>query len=151
MAVTTAPSVEAMKAIVSQLRTATTFGLPASVSYTDSIIDELEEVQSLRLDVVSESEEQLNETLDVEDRTSHVIRVWIRQKVSECTQAEIDRLKLFVRQVFQRLNNFDSSDGRVKVWECDYGSRQVPDKAILRQSSLFVASVVLRVEVEASA
>jgi hypothetical protein len=36
------------------------------------------------------------------------------------------------------------------VWACDLESKQNPDKAMMNQQGLFVSSITLRVEVEAS-
>ena len=150
MAVTIAPSVEAMQAIVDRINTGETYCLDLAAKRSETLVDPLEEISELRCDVVSESEEQLVETLDVEDRTSHIIRIWLRKKLSYITPDEIDPLKLLFRQLFQRVNNYDTTDGRVKVWECEVDSKEVPIKDFLQQAGLFVASVVLRVEVEAS-
>ena len=150
MAVTIAPSSEAMSAIVDQINSGGAYDLDVVARYGALLIDPLEEVIGLRVDVVSETEEQLVETLDVEDRSTHQIRVWMRKKVSSVSSDEIDQLKLIFRQIYQRVNNFDSSDGRVKVWDVEIDPVEVPIKSILQQSWLFVASLVLRVEVEAS-
>lgn len=150
MAVTIAPSSEAMSAIVDQINSDGSYDLDVVARYGALIIDPLEEVTGLRVDLVSETEEQLVETLDVEDRSTHQIRVWMRKKVSSVSNDEIDQLKLIFRQIYQQVNNFDSSDGRVKVWDVEIDPIEVPIKSILQQSWLFVASLVLRVEVEAS-
>lgn len=150
MAVTIAPSSEAMSAIVDQINDGESYDLDVVARYGALIIDPLEEVTGLRVDVVSETEEQLVETLDVEDRSTHQIRIWMRRKVSSVSSDEIDQLKLIFRQIYQRVNNFNSSDGRVKVWDVEIDPIEVPIKSILQQSWLFVASLVLRVEVEAS-
>jgi hypothetical protein len=149
MAVTQSPSTEAMSAIVEQINSGTAYELAVTASYSETIDDELEDIPNLRVDVIQEEEEQLNETLDMEDRTSHMIRVWIRKRTP--SQDDIDAVKLIVRQIWQRVNNFNSSSGRVKVWECDMDPKEVPNKTILKQSGLFVASMLMRVEVEASA
>jgi hypothetical protein len=148
MAVTQSPSTEAMSAIVEQINSGTAYELPVTATYSETLDDELEDIPDLRVDVVQEEEEQLNETLDVEDRTSHMIRVWIRKRTP--TQDDIDAVKLIVRQIWQRVNNFNSSNTRVKVWESDMDPKEVPNKTILKQSGLFVASMLMRVEVEAS-
>jgi hypothetical protein len=148
MAVTQSPSTEAMSAIVEQINSGTAYELSVTAAYSETLDDELEDIPDLRVDVVQEEEEQLNETLDVEDRTSHMIRVWIRKRTP--TRDDIDAVKLIVRQIWQRVNNFNSSNTRVKVWECDMDPKEVPNKTILKQSGLFVASMLMRVEVEAS-
>jgi hypothetical protein len=149
MAVTQSPSTEAMSAIVEQINSGTAYELSVTAAYSETLDDELEDIPDLRVDVVQEEEEQLNETLDVEDRTSHMIRVWIRKRTP--TQDDIDAVKLIVRQIWQRVNNFNSSNARVKVWECDMDPKEVPNKIILKQLGLFVASMLMRVEVEAIA
>lgn len=151
MAVTTAPSIEAMQAIVDQINSGTGYDLDFVAGYSEQVIDPLEELQQLRVDVTSETEQQLVETLDIEDRSTHGLRVWIRKKVDIHNPDEITALKLLTRKLFQRLNNFDSADRRVRVWEADIAGQQVPDKEILREHQLFVAAISLRVEVEASA
>jgi len=150
MAVTIAPSTEAMQAIVARINSATTYCLAVVAEYRETLVDPLEEITDLRCDVVSESEEQLVETLSPEDRTSHVLRIWLRKKLDNLTPDEIDPLKLLFRQIFQRVNNYDTTDRRVTVWECDIEPKEVPLKDFLQQAGLFVASIVLRVEVEAS-
>lgn len=150
MAVTIAPSVEASQAIVDAINDSSTYCLEVVAERLEMAVDPLEEVTTLRVDVVHETEEQLEETLDVEDRTSHQIRIWVRKKVSAVTPDELDPLKLLVRQLFQRVNNFNSADARVKVWQSEIEGNQVPDKEILKQTWLFVAVILLRVEVEAS-
>lgn len=150
MAVTIAPSTEAMQAIVARINSATTYCLAVVAEYRETLVDPLEEITDLRCDVVSESEEQLVETLATEDRTSHVLRIWLRKKLDNLTPDEIDPLKLLFRQIFQRVNNYDTTDRRVTVWDCDIEPKEVPLKDVLQQAGLFVASIVLRVEVEAS-
>lgn len=151
MAVTQAPSIEACDALVRRINSGEAYSLDVKATYTEQIVDALEDVQELRCDVVPEEEETLEETLDVENRTSHVIRIHVRQKVSSIDADEVQAFKLLVRQIFQRINNYDTTDGRVKVWECELESKQIPDKTILQQHLLCIASILLRVEVEASA
>jgi len=150
MAVTISPATEAMQAIVDQINDGGVYDLAVRAKYSEIIIDPLEDITSLRVDVVSETEEQLDETLDIEDRTSHLIRVWIRRKVKPGSQDQIDYLKLLHRQIYQRLNNFDSSDGRVKIWALENDAKECPIKSILQQMGVFAATLVMRVEVEAS-
>ena len=149
MSVTVAPAVEAMQAIVSRINSATSFTLETPAAYVDQLSDDLE-TQTLQIDVTSEDEEQLNETLAIEDYTSHQIRVWIRRKVATPDSGDIDLLKLLTRQVFQRLNQYWTDDRRVGVWEAEYEPKEVPVKELLREYRMFVASILLRVEVKAS-
>ncbi len=150
MAVTIAPSTEAMQAIVARINSATTYCLAVVAEYRETLVDPLEEITDLRCDVCSESEEQLNETLAIEDRTSHIIRIWLRKKLDNLTPDEIDPLKLLYRQIFQRVNDFNSADGRVKVWEIENDAKECPIKSILEQLGVFSATIVMRIEVEAS-
>lgn len=149
-AVTISPSEEALSALVDRINSGTAYALDVIATASDLIIDPLEEITGLRVDVVEESVEQLIDTLAVENRTSHVVRIWIRQKVLIADTEEISRLKLIVSQIFQRVNNFYSASNRVKVWECAYDPGQVPDKSYLNQMGLFLTSIVMRVEVEPS-
>lgn len=151
MAVTIAPAVEAMQAIVARINSGGEYALDVVANYSENLVDPLEEVTGLRVDVVTESEMTLNDTLDVECRTSHAIRVWVRAKITSAGNDEIDAMKLLCRQIWQRINNFNTADNRVQIWECDFDPKEVPIKDILAQSWLFVTSIVLRVEVEASA
>ena len=149
-AVTIDPSVEACQALVTQINAGTAYVLAVAATYSEEIIDPLEEVDSLRVDVATDESETLNETLDVENRTSHLIRVWIRSKVDDVENVTINQLKRLVGKIFERVNNFDSSNGRARVWECGQDMTQNPDKDLLRESGLFVSSILLRVEVEAA-
>lgn len=158
MPVTIAPSTEACQALVDRINDGTDYALDFVAEYSRVEINPLEEISGRRVDVVHIDEKQLNETFDVEDRTSHTIIVWIREKLTDLSPEQLDPLCLVVRQIFQRLNTndtsnaggWDSADGRVRVWEIDEETRMVPDKSLLRQAGLFVAKIVLRVEVEAS-
>lgn len=149
-AVVVSPSEEALAALVDQINTGGDYSLDVDATASDNIIDPLEDVTGLRVDVTEESAEHLAETLAVEDSTSHIIRVWIRKKLDSTDEIEVNPLKLLASQLFQRLNDFDSEDGRVKVWECEYDPKQVPDKSYLKDMGLFVTSILMRVEVEAA-
>lgn len=149
-AVTIDPSVEACIVLVDQINAGTTYVRDVTAVYSEQLIDPLEEIDELRIDVATSESETLAESLAVEDRSSHQIRVWIRAKVDDFENDTINPLKLLVRQVFQRLLDFDSSNGRVRVWECSNERQEMPDKTLLRNAGLFVASILLRVEVEAA-
>lgn len=149
-AVTVAPAVEAMLAIRDRINSGTAYVVELVAEYSELQVDELESVDGLRVDVTSEDEVQLVETLAVEDRTSHNLRIWIRSPLERRDNDEIDPLKLVVRQIYQRVNNYDSADGRVRVWTCDIESKQNPEKPMMNQQGLFVSSITLRAEVEAS-
>lgn len=149
MATTIAPSTEAMKAIRDRINSWSKYVLMFRAEYSESNIDPLADIDSLKVDVCSDTEEQLAETLDA-DRTTHQIVVWVRQQVNDSSNKVIDDLKLLTRQIYDRLNNYDTTNGRVRIWEIDANPKEVPDKEILRTQSAFVARIDLRVEVEAS-
>ena len=144
------PSTEAMDQIVRRINSAEAYCLPVSASYTEFLTDKLEDLVQLRVDVVQDSEQQLDETIDSEGRTSHIIRIRVRQSGVR-DQVRVDQLKLLVRQLWQRVNNWDSSDGRVRVWETDMNFEEVPTKRNLKEEEVFDASVLMRVEVEPAA
>lgn len=154
MAVTIAPSEEALSALVDRINGGDEYDLGTKAAVSDVEIDPLEQIDGLRVDLVAENEEQLSETLDDEDRTSHRIRVWIRRKIEASdgmpNRDQVAATKLLTRQLFQRLNQWDSSDLRVKVWDAEMDPKEIPLKEHLRTALLFVASILLRVEVEAS-
>lgn len=143
------PGIEACEALVARIKSGEAYSLPVVVEYTEQIVDRFEKSQQTQVDVVPIESEQLDETLDVECRTSHQIRVVVRKKVDGIDSPDVPAFKLLMRQLWQRVNNYNSSDGRVKVWECDMESKSIPDKKTLTESLLCVSSVLLRVEVEA--
>lgn len=149
MAITVSPSTEAMEVIVARINSGTTYTLKSAATYSEEKLIPLECIDGTRIDVVEDDQEQLNETLDSEDRSSHRIRVWVRKgMVVPVTNAASEEAKLLVRRIWQRLNNHRTS--RVCVWECDEESKEVPDKSMSIQEGVFVASILCRVEVEAS-
>jgi hypothetical protein len=150
--VTKAPSTEAMEAIRDRVNAGSTYCIDVRADYTEQIIDPLEDMEfdGLRVDIVTEQEETLNETLTIEDRTSLSVRICIRKKVSSFSNDEIDPLKLVARQIYQQVNNYDTADQRVRVWECDLENIDKPGKELLMQAGLFLQTILLRVEVEAS-
>ena len=119
MSVTTAPATEACIAIRDRINSGTTYTLDRLAEYSRLEVNPLEEISELQIDVVAVSEEQLSETLDSEDRTSHRIAIWMRDKLLDLEPETIDAKCLIARQVFQRLLNFRSANGRVQVWEVD--------------------------------
>lgn len=150
MPVSTDPAAEACAALVTRINSGGAYTLPTAAAYSRVEINPLEEISTLRVDVAPVEEEQLHITLDGEDPTSHKIAIWVRDKVADMTNTTLDALALIVRQIYQRVNNYTVSGGRVKVWEVDKATHLVPDKEILRQHGLFVATIILRVQVEAS-
>lgn len=151
MSLTIVPDVEACQALVTQIIGGSTYVLDMEATYSDLLPDRMEEFDGVRVDVIPEESETLEETLATEDRTSHQIRVHVRSRCDSSNQDAVDELKLLTRQIWQRVNDFDSADGRVKVWQADIESKQFPDKEALRIDGMFKASILLRVEVEAVA
>lgn len=150
MPVATSPSTEAMDAIVDRITSGGAYSQPASVSYGELRSEDLIDITTTLVDVVSDDEEQLIETMDATDPTTHTIRVWVRKKVNDLANNTIEPLKLMVAQIRDRLFPFRSSDNRVTVWAIDYDPKEMPDKQRLKLEGLFIANLVLRVEVEAS-
>jgi hypothetical protein len=150
VSVTVAPSSEACIALVDRINAGTAYSLDVAARYSRVEVSPLDEIDALQVDVVAVEETQLADTFAIEDRTSHKIAIWYRAKLADLEPETIDSHCLVVRQIFQRVNNWDSADGRVKVWETDEETRLNPDKEILNQHRVFSAVIVLRVEVEAS-
>ena len=150
MPVTIAPAAEACQALVARINAGTAYTLPTAAAYSRVEVDTAEESNTLRVDVVAVDETQLAETLATEDRTSHTIVIWIRKKLANLDASTIDALCLITRQIYQQVNNWDSADGRVRVWETSEETELNPDKTVLNQMRMFVTKIVLRVEVEAS-
>lgn len=139
-----------MTEIVSRVNSGTAYTLPVAATRVDSLRESLDGFTTLLVDVLQIDEEQMDDTLAVEDRSSHSIRIAFRKKVNQGDQSDIDAHRLLVRQVWQRVNNHNSSDQRVKVWEADFDPKEVPDRTELTTNGMFIASIVLRVEVGAS-
>lgn len=150
MAVTVAPSTEACLELVDRINSGTAYALDRLATYSRVEVTPLEELDSQQIDVVAVEETQLSQTLAIEDRTSHKIVIWIRDKLPNLLPETIDARCLLARQIYQRVNNWDSADGRVRVWETDEETRLTPNKEALHQFNAFQAVIVLRVEVEAS-
>lgn len=148
---TIAPSQEALSAIVARINSGEDYVISVRATAAETEVDVLEDLTGvgLRVDVVQESEQQLRETLG-DDPTSHALRVLIRQKVDSVDPSVIDPLKLVVRQIHEQLDDWNSADRRVCVWECSLEPNELPIKSFLNDSSLFVASIVLIVEVAPS-
>lgn len=147
MPTTISPSDEACQALVARINSAITYTLPQPAAYADEVIDELSEVTGLRVDVVEETSQQLRETLDPLEPTSHIIRIWVRDKLPDMDAATVAPRKLVTRKVFERVNNFDSADGRVRVWSAGEDRGEIPGKWCLVKDLFFRAYIELRVEV----
>lgn len=151
MAVTTAPSEEACQAIVDRINTGSgiTYTLAASATYGYKFEQARNDITALQVFVLHETERTLDETLDVENRTSHEIRIFVRQKLTDATNTLVNAVLLTARKIFQRVNNFNSANGRVRVWECDLEPAD-PEIDPLIQLDVCQRTILLRVEVEAS-
>lgn len=144
------PSIEACQALVARINATTSvpYYRDVDAQYTEQLIDPLEEIAGLRIDVATEDSWNLEDTLDSECRTRHIINVWVRARVDQSDTEDVDELKLLTRQVFQRLNNYCTADNRVQVWVCNPEPLESPSKEQLRTAGLFVSKIVVEVEVE---
>lgn len=144
------PSIEACQALVARINAAdeVPYYRDVDATYSEQVIDALEEIDGLRIDVTTEDSWNLEDTLDSEGRTRHVINIWVRSPVDPSNTEDVDALKLLTRQVFQRVNNYSTTDHRVQVWMCNPEPLESPSKSQLRTAGLFVSKIVLEVEVE---
>jgi len=145
---TLAPSTEAVNAIVARINAGTTYNLDLKAESRELIIDPTEEVTELRVDVCHESEQQLFETLDAVDNTQHAIRIWIRKKVADITPQELNPLRLLCRQILRQVDQYVTTDWRVRVWQAGFETQEVADKAVLYSQRMFVASISCEVQVK---
>ena len=145
---TLAPSTEAVNAIVARINAGTTYTLDLKAEARELIIDPTEEVTELRVDVCHESEQQLFETLDAVDNTQHAIRIWIRKKVADITPQELNPLRLLCRQILRQVDQYVTTDWRVRVWQAGFETQEVADKAVLYSQRMFVASISCEVQVK---
>lgn len=154
MTLTIAPADEACQALVTLINSPTTgYALDFNAQYSRVEINPLEEIQGLLVDVVADEEETPGDRLDAQDQSSHDISVWIRSQLPggtpqspEVNQA-IGQLCLLRQQIFLQLNNWQSANGRVSVWDAGIEKQDQPLKAALKQANLFAARIALRVEV----
>jgi len=145
---TLAPSTEAVNAIVARINAGTTYTLDLKAEARELIIDPTEEVTELRVDVCHESEQQLFETLDAVDNTQHAIRIWVRKKVADITPQELNPLRLLCRQILRQVDQYVTTDWRVRVWQAGFETQEVADKAVLYSQRMFVASISCEVQVK---
>lgn len=147
--VTIAPNDEAGNAIVDRINAGAAYILPRPAEYETEIFDALEDVDTLQVDLVHETDTDLNETLGVENRTSHIFRIWIRDKLPDMETATVAPRNLLLRQIWQQVNNYETPDGRVKVWDIGQFRGEIPGKLVLVQANFYRAYIEIRVEVEA--
>lgn len=145
---TVSPSTEACEAIRDRINSGEDYTLEVRAQVAEEITEDLQDLRQLRVDVIQETEEQLEETLDLQDNTSHSIRVWIRKKLDATTQDEIEQLKLLRRQMELRLLNYVTTDWRVRVWEVSRTQAPIAERDMLHQDRSFVASILCRVKVK---
>jgi len=145
---TLAPSTEAVNAIVARINAGATYNLDLKAEARELIVDPTEEVTELRVDVCHESEQQLFETLDSVDNTQHAIRIWIRKKVADITPQELNPLRLLCRQILRQVDQYVTTDWRVRVWQAGFETQEVADKAVLYSQRMFVASISCEVQVK---
>jgi hypothetical protein len=145
---TLAPSTEAVNAIVARINAGTTYNLDLKAEARELIVDPTEEVTELRVDVCHESEQQLFETLDSVDNTQHAIRIWIRKKVADITPQQLNPLRLLCRQILRQVDQYVTTDWRVRVWQAGFETQEVADKAVLYSQRMFVASISCEVQVK---
>lgn len=145
---TIAPADEACEALVVRINSASApYTLTTAATYSHQEIDPLEEITGLRVDVVANTELQLSERIDGLDDTQHEIRVWIRKQLSDFDTATVKAMTLLRKNVADWLDNWDSSDKRVRVWDSESEDLEQPIKTALRERQMFVAVIVLVVRV----
>lgn len=148
MTATLSPADEACTALVNRLNSMTTFVLDVEAKYSRLEIDQLEQVEGLRVDVVANTEQGQSDRLDGLDETIHEIRVYIRKHLTTDQDVEIQELALLRTQIIAALDNWDSADRRVRVWDSENEALEQPMKEQLRTLGMFMAVIVLTVKVE---
>lgn len=149
-AVTIAPSTEACEAIRDRINSGGAYTLAVNATIAEQFSDDQQAMTALMVDVVCLTENQLDETLDVEDRTELIIGIEIRRKLESDAQTLVNAMKLIAAQIYQRVNDFDSANGRVKVCDCGFEADENPNKDLLAEALVFRSRLQLRVEVEAA-
>jgi hypothetical protein len=146
MSLTIAPADEACTALVDKINAGTTYALAVNAKYSRTEIDQLEEIDGLRVDVVAITETQPNECFDSSDNSRHKIDIVVRSKIQE-KDVDVPPLALLCRQIALAVSTFKSADGRVQVWEWEPDEKENPDKRLLNDVGLFLSSIHLEVEV----
>lgn len=144
-----APSDEALIAITNWINGATYDPATQTATYGYEYSPEALEISSaIQVFVLHESEKLLDETLDVYDRTSHQLRVFVTARPADASVGVTGELAKVRSQIMRRLAAF-TFDGRVQIWELDEEDSN-PDRDVTKQIGLFQETIPLRVEVEAS-
>lgn len=144
-AVTIDPGDEAIAAILARINSAITYTLPTPAVESVQIVDPYEQIDGIRVDVTHETETQLHETLSQEDNSSHILRIWVRDKLPDAAPLTLKSRKLLARQIFQRVNEFQNS--RISVWDAGKERNEKPGKEWAVRDGIFVAYCEIRVEV----
>lgn len=148
MTTTLAPSDEACLALVDRINTGTDYVLDVDATHSPTFNDPLEEFDGLRVDLVHDTQVGQSDRLDGLDQSKHTIRVWVRKKLSEESKLEETQdLNLLRTQILSRIDNWDSSDRRVQVWDTENEDLELPVKDAARKLGLFIACIILHVEV----
>ena len=147
MPLTIDPGDEAVAAIVARINSAITYTLPTAAAAAVQIVDPYEQISGIRVDVTHEEETQLQETLALEDASSHILRVWVRDKLADGAAATLMSRKLLTRKIFQRINEYVTADKRCSVWDAGKDRNEHPGKQWVVRDGLYVAFIELRVEV----
>lgn len=147
MPLTIDPGDEAAACIVDRINSSLAYTLPTPAIYSVEAVDVLETVNALRVDVTVETDQQLHEMLDQTDRTSHILRVWVRDKLENGSAAAVMSRKLLTRKIFQRVDEFVSADRRLQVWDCGKDKEESPGKQWIIKNGMYVSFFELRVTV----
>lgn len=148
MVATIAPADEACIALVDRINAGTDYALAVDARYSRLQVDPLEQIKELHVDVVADTEQGQSDRLDGLDNTLHTIKVWVRAPIIDADPQYLADLALVRKQLVDWLDNWDSSDRRVQVWDSENEDLEQPIKELIRQSNLFVAVVILNVQVQ---
>lgn len=147
MPLTQAPEDEAVDAIVTRINAGTSYTLPAAAVAVEFPKVANEDISTLVVEVASDGEQTLAETLNpAEDRKLIIVRVYIRKKVANAEPSTLAATKLIVSQITEWLDLYMGS--RVKVWAVDQEFDKKTSVELLDQSGIFAATIAVRCTVE---
>lgn len=149
MPLTVAPSTEACAALIERINTGAAYALDRDAKYSRNEITAIEEIDGLEVDVIPLETRPLRRMLNEDDYTSLRVAVWIRKKLTDREAETLDAAALLALQIYARLNNYSTTDRRVRVWEVDDETDLEPNKEYLQRFNLFWVKLVFRVEVQA--
>ncbi len=147
MALTIDPGDEAATAIVAWINASIAYTLPSPAVYSVEVVDAQQTVDAFRVDVTVETDQQPQETLDVSEQTSHILRVWLRDKLENGSAAAVMSRKLLTRKLFNRVKDFISTDRRLIVWDCGKDKEESPGKQWVVKNGMYISFFELRVTV----